>query len=130
MKKKADPQESLVKLFGSVSRARILEFLYAFSGQSFYQREIVFETGLALRAAQRELDNLAALGIVKMERTRSRVYYEINRSSPLFKPLREICLGFQGVISQDSLESNRKEEPFRQTVGTGMSENKQMRKTK
>jgi len=122
MKKKGEPEENLVKLFGSVSRATILAFLYAFSGQSFYQREIVFETGLGLRAVQRELDNLAALGIVKTERTRSRVYYEINRSSPLFKPLREICSGFQGVVSQDLLESNLKEEPFRQTVGTGMNE--------
>ena len=51
-------------------------------------------------------------------------------TSPLFKPLWEISSGFQGVISQDFLESNRKEEPCRQIVGTGMSENKQMRKTK
>ena len=130
MKKKAEPEEILVKLFGSVSRARILAFLYAFPGQSFYQREIVFETGLALRAVQRELDNLAALGIVKTERTRSRVYYEINRSSPLFKPLGEICSGFQGVTSQDLLESNRKQEPRRQIVRTGLSENKQKRKTR
>ena len=130
MKKKSEPQENLVKLFGSVSRARILGFHYAFSGRSFYQREIVFETGLALGAVQRELDNLGALGIVKTERTRSRVCCEINRGSPLFKLLGEICSGFQGVIFQDSLESNRKEEPCRQIVGTGMSENKQMRKTK
>ena len=94
MSKKAGHEESLVKLFGSVSRARILAFLYAFPGQSFYQREIMFETGLALRAVQRELNNLAALGIVKTERTRSRVYYGINRNSPLFKPLGEICGSF------------------------------------
>jgi len=95
MKKTVEPEKNLAKLFGSVSRARILEFLYAFSGRSFYQREIVFETGLALRAVQRELNNLAALGIVKTERTRSRVYYEINSKSPLFKPLGEICGGFE-----------------------------------
>jgi DNA-binding transcriptional ArsR family regulator len=96
MKKKVKPEESLVKLFGSVSRARILAFLYAFSGRSFYQREIMFDTGLALRAVQRELDNLTALGIVKKERTRNRVYYEINSKSHLFRPLAEICSGFQG----------------------------------
>jgi hypothetical protein len=50
MTKSVDPEESLVKLFGSVSRARILNFLYAFEGQSFYQREIMYETGLVLRA--------------------------------------------------------------------------------
>jgi len=41
MKKKPEPQENLVGLFGSVSRARILGFHYAFSGQSFYQRGAV-----------------------------------------------------------------------------------------
>jgi predicted transcriptional regulator len=91
MTKRASLEENLVKLFGSVSRARILSFLYAFEGQSFYQREIMYETGLALRAVQRELQNLASLGIVKIKKTRNRVYYEVNRDSPFFKPFREIC---------------------------------------
>ena len=91
MTKRAGLEENLVKLFGSVSRARILSFLYAFEGQSFYQREIMYETGLALRAVQRELQNLASLGIVKIKKTRNRVYYEVNRDSLFFKPFREIC---------------------------------------
>lgn len=103
MTKGIDPEENLVKLFGSVSRARILNFLYAFEGQSFYQREIMYETGLALRAVQRELDNLTSLGILKIQRTRSRVYYEINRSSPFFKPFRQIC----GVASGGTEEARR-----------------------
>jgi len=91
MKGKSDrDDENLVRLFGSVSRARVLRFLYAFPGQSFYQREILPETGLTLLAVQRELDNLVALGIVKRQETVNRVYYEINRDSPLFKPLRDI----------------------------------------
>lgn len=90
MSKRSGLEDNLVKLFGSISRARILGFLYAFSGQSFYQREIMFETGLALRAIQRELGNLVTLGIVKKKATRNRVYYEINRDSPFFKPLREV----------------------------------------
>jgi len=90
MSKKAGLEENLEKLFGSVSRARILSFLYAFEGQSFYQREIMYETGLALRAVQRELENLASLGIVKIEKTQNRVYYKINRDSPFFKPFKEI----------------------------------------
>jgi predicted transcriptional regulator len=91
MTKGIDPEESLVKLFGSVSRARILNFLYAFEGQSFYQREIMYETGLALRAVQRELENLASLGLVMIQKTHNKVYYEINRDSRFFKPFKEIC---------------------------------------
>jgi len=40
---------------------------------------------------QRELQNLVDLGIVKKAETSNRIYYEINTSSPLYTPLKEIC---------------------------------------
>ena len=86
-----DPEEILTRLFGSVSRARILEFLLSHAGRTFYQREIMFETGLTLHPAQRELKNLYELGIIKRRETLDKVYYEINPLSPFFKPLCEIC---------------------------------------
>ena len=85
------PEEILKKLFGSVTRARILCFLYTLPGQSFYQREIMYETGLSLRPVQRELNNLLRLGIIKKQTTRNRVYYGINPDSSFFKPLKAIC---------------------------------------
>ena len=88
---KAADEEKLVRLFGSISRARILEFLCRHSGESYYQREIMHETGLPLQAVQRELGNLSELGIVKKRETNARVYYEINNSSPWCKALIEIC---------------------------------------
>jgi predicted transcriptional regulator len=86
-----DPEEILTRLFGSVSRARILEFLVSQAGRTFYQREIMYETGLSLHPAQRELKNLYDLGIIKRRETLNKVYYEIDTLSPFFKPLREIC---------------------------------------
>jgi predicted transcriptional regulator len=91
IKIKAEKEERLVKLFGSVSRTRILCFLYAHDGQTFYQREIMYETGLSLRPVQRELRNLVDLGIVKRQEKQNRVYYQINLNSPFFESLREIC---------------------------------------
>jgi hypothetical protein len=85
-----DPEEILIRLFGSVSRARILQFLLSHAGRAFYQREIMFETGLTLHPAQRELKNLYDLGIIKRRETLDKVYYEIDPLSPFFKPLREI----------------------------------------
>ena len=85
-----DPEEILTRLFGSVSRARILNFLLSHAGRAFYQREIMFETGLTLHPAQRELKNLYDLGIIKRRETLDKVYYEIDPHSPFFKPLREI----------------------------------------
>jgi predicted transcriptional regulator len=91
MKDPSDQERVLTKLFGSVSRARILALLISRAGQQLYQREIMYQIGFPLQPVQRELQNLLDLGIVKKISTLNRVYYEINRSSPFFKPLREIC---------------------------------------
>jgi predicted transcriptional regulator len=91
MKDNPDPDEILAKLFGSVSRTRIIELFASQVGRTFYQREIMYETGLSLHPTQRELENLVDLGIVKKRETRDRVYYEVDAHSPFFKPLCEIC---------------------------------------
>jgi predicted transcriptional regulator len=91
MENQSDPEGVLIKLFGSISRARILALLISRAGQQLYQREIMYEIGSPLQPVQRELQNLLDLGIVKKVSTLNRVYYEINTGSPLFKPLREIC---------------------------------------
>jgi predicted transcriptional regulator len=91
MKKRDKTEEKLVKLFGSTSRPRILSLLIDHSHRSFYQREIMYETGLSLQAVQRELENLLIFGILKRRETRARVYYQINTTSSLFRPLKEIC---------------------------------------
>jgi len=57
-----------------VSRARILHFLLSHAGRTFYQREIMYETGLSLHPAQRELKNLYDLGIIKRRETLNKVY--------------------------------------------------------
>jgi hypothetical protein len=85
-----DNDERLIRLFGSTSRPRILGFLLADTGKAFYQREIMYETGLSLQTVQRELHNLVTLGILKREETDARVYYQVDPTSPLFKPLKEI----------------------------------------
>jgi predicted transcriptional regulator len=90
MSNASDSDDVLSRLFGSVSRARILDFLLSQSGRAFYQREIMYETGLTLQPTQRELKNLLDLGIIKKRETAGKVYYEIDTLSPFFKPLREI----------------------------------------
>jgi predicted transcriptional regulator len=84
-------EEMIVKLFGSTSRPRILSLLLSHPQRTFYQREIMYETGLSLQAVQRELENLIRLGILKRRETKARAYYRINSLSPWFRPLREIC---------------------------------------
>jgi len=84
-----------VRLFGSTSRPRILSLLVSRPQQAFYQREIMYETGLSLHAVQRELENLLRLGILKKRETKARVYYQLDLTSPWARPLSEIR-GFAG----------------------------------
>ncbi len=90
VKKRDHREEMMIRLFGSTSRPRILGLLLSHPQQALYQREIMFETGLSLQTVQRELQNLLCLGILKKRETKARVYYEIDMTSPWFKPLREI----------------------------------------
>jgi len=91
MKSRDHMEEMLAKLFGSTSRPRILTLVLSHPHQAFYQREIMYETGLSLQAVQRELENLLGLGILKRRETNARVYYEVDTTSRWFRPLREIC---------------------------------------
>jgi predicted transcriptional regulator len=91
MKNQSDLEGVLIRLFGSVSRARILVLLVSRAGQQLYQREIMYEIGFPLQPVQRKLQNLLDLGIVKKVSTLNRVYYEINTGSPFFEPFRQIC---------------------------------------
>jgi len=96
MVKKSATEEDLVRLFGSISRARILALLLDSPGRRLYQREIMYEIGFPLQPVQRELSNLVALGILKRIETYNRVYYEIDVSSPFYEPLKEMY----GAVSQ------------------------------
>ena len=91
MKNRDRTEKMMVRLFGSTSRPRILGLLLSRSQQAFYQREIMYETGLSLQTVQRELENLIRLGILKKRETRARVYYQVNSASPWFRPLKQIC---------------------------------------
>ena len=91
MKNRDHMEEVLAKLFGSTSRPRILSLLLSHPQQTFYQREIMYETELSLQTAQRELENLIRPGILMKRETKARVYYQVNPTSPWFRPLRDIC---------------------------------------
>ena len=48
LQNKVAKEEKLMELFGSPSRVRIIDFLGSHSGESYYQQEIMPETGLSL----------------------------------------------------------------------------------
>ena len=100
MQEKIDEKEKrLYRLLGSLARVRILLFLLEQKGQKAYQRQIMHETGLSLNPVQRELANLTSLGIIKREKTQTRVYYCLNHTSPLLDNLAGIVEKISGADS-------------------------------
>lgn len=78
------------KLFGSKTRAKLLELFFANTGQSYYVREITRVIGEQINSVRRELINLEGIGIVKSETYDNKVYYSANMKHPYAHAFQEI----------------------------------------
>jgi hypothetical protein len=81
-------------LFGA-TRRRVLGWLLSHSGDAFYLRQLARETGTAVGAAQRELEQLTAAGLVVREARGNQVYFQANREAAIFPEL-------QGLFAKTS----------------------------
>ena len=68
----------LEKLFGSKTRAKLLALFFENSDKSYYVREITRVIEEQINSVRRELTNLSALGLVKIENYENKVYYSAN----------------------------------------------------
>jgi predicted nucleotidyltransferase len=97
----------LENLFGSRIRARILGWLFTRSDEAFFVRQL--ETLLHEDAANlsRELNRLAELGILEVEKRGNQKYFKANERSAVFRELKGLVLRTVGVAGQveDALES-------------------------
>ncbi len=78
-------------------RRDVLALLFARPDQAFYQREIVRATEGGKGAVERELRSLVEAGILTRERRGNLVYYQANRSCPIFQELHGIALKTAGL---------------------------------
>ena len=76
-------------LFSKAQR-RVLGLLFGHSERSFYANEIVRAARAGVGAVQRELESLAAAGLVTVSRLGNQKHYQANRDSPIFDELRSI----------------------------------------
>lgn len=83
-------------LFTKVQQ-RVLALLFGQPDRSFYGNEIVRIAGVGVGAAVRELDKLAAAGLVNVSRIGNQKHYQANPGSPIFGELRSIILKTFGV---------------------------------
>jgi len=80
------PADAATVLFGS-TRRRILGWLLGHADEAFYLRQIVRNTGAALGAAHRELEQLTGAGLLLRTVQGQQVYFQANRKAPIFPEL-------------------------------------------
>ena len=80
----------LEKLFGSKTRAKLLALFFENPDKSYYVREITRVIEEQINSVRRELTNLNALGLVKIENYENKVYYSANMKHPFARPMTEI----------------------------------------
>jgi predicted nucleotidyltransferase len=73
-------------LFSKAQR-RVLGLLFGHAERSFYANEIVRAVRAGVGAVQRELESLAAAGLVTVSRVGNQKHYQANRGSPIFDEL-------------------------------------------
>jgi predicted nucleotidyltransferase len=89
-----------IKLFGRLTR-ELLSLLYGDPERSLYLRELVRLTGASPGAVQREVGELTKAGLLVRSRRGRQVFYQANRSTPVFAELRgllEKTVGLPDVL--------------------------------
>lgn len=87
----------LKAIFSSKTRIDLLKLFLLNPDVSFYQRQIEQKTHLPIRAIQREIHNLHAIGLLIERVSGNRKYYSLNKSHPIRNELKNIILKSSGI---------------------------------
>lgn len=90
------------KLFGSKTRAKLLELFFSNTSKSYYVREITRVIEEQINSVRRELLNLEGIGIVKSDTYDNKVYYSANMKSPYAHAFQEIFSPHRAVVTPGS----------------------------
>ena len=83
-------------LFSKVQQ-RVLGLLFLNADRSFYTNEIMRLVDSGTGVVQRELEKLAASGLISVKRIGNQKHYQANREAPIFNELRGILLKTAGL---------------------------------
>ena len=94
------------KLFGSRTRAKLLNLFFENPNKSYYVREMTRVIDEQIHSVRRELLNLESIGVIKSETYDNKVYYSANRKHPYSHALNEILtVKFDTTRERDVLKS-------------------------
>jgi len=79
------------------NRRAILGLLFGHADEAFYLRQIVRALGGGVGAVQRELKQLADVGIIRREVRGNQVYFQANPDCPIFEELKSLAAKTAGV---------------------------------
>jgi predicted nucleotidyltransferase len=94
------PDEAVSSVLFGKTRRRLLGWLFMHPDESFYVRQLARIIGASPGAVSRELKPLTSAGILERTSRGREVFYQVNRSSPIFEELRGIFLKTAGVSSE------------------------------
>lgn len=87
----------LAKLFGSKARVKVLALFMLNPASEFYLREVARRTGLQVRAAERTVQALTEIGLLRRQRRGNSVYYSVEPDFPFTQELKSIFLKTVGL---------------------------------
>jgi predicted nucleotidyltransferase len=85
------------ELFSSQARVSIMNLFLLNPDDRYYLRQVASLTGQPVRAAERELPKLEAIGLLDHTVEGNRKYYQVNRDCPIFPELKSIFLKTVGL---------------------------------
>ncbi len=91
------------KLFGSKTRAKLLQLFFENPERSFYVREITRVIEEQINSVRRELLNLESIAIIKNETFDNKIYYSANNKHPYYRAMVDI-FSRRIDVSQDGSE--------------------------
>lgn len=94
------------KLFGSKTRAKLLELFFANVNKTFYVREITRVIEEQINSVRRELTNLESIGVIRNETYDNKVYYAANMRHPYAHAFQEM-FGQRGAVTPGRIQQVR-----------------------
>ncbi len=79
------------------TQQKVLQLLYGRPDRSFYTKEILRATGMGVHTIKRELDRMAAAGILTRSKIGNQIHFQANMECPLYDELVSIVKKTVGI---------------------------------